>query len=320
MASEGEESEIDHVEKLIKEIDKAHNEIEQNEEGKIPKEQKAIKEDLQEFKNGDLSEERMRRILNEMTQEEQGQEYIIQEEGQTIKETKEALNEIEDVIQTIKGKHNNEMKTIKGVEDALGSIANAENFRSGAKQAVGQIWNTVEEMETDVDEEAELSTDLDILSKEIGKTVQEEEELMQEEQQQYQLEQMADKLFAKAGSEEGERKDEELAEKDQEEYQETEQELQETERMTQLEEKEIRQLISELKESKREAERLRNDIQKAMSKIKGSPAEDYGRMRKLTQADRTLKENIQQVKEALAKLRTTRNRVNSIESEEKKAE
>lgn len=312
MSVKGEIQNIEEAEDLLKSIDNFHRKIEAEEKEKIPKEHKAVKEDIEKFKNGDISEDRMRRILDEFKQEEKEQKHLIETEGQAIQDTRKALRDIEKTIEKIKQDHNNEIKAMEGVEDVLGSIANADNFKQGMEQATSQIWDTVKSMDTDVDEEAEMSKDLNILSTELGKTVKEEEELAKSEKQEYQLEEMAEGLFAKVGSKKGEKEEEKLEQEDKKEYEKTEEEYEETEELAKMEEQEVKELISELDESKREAKRMRGDIQEAMEDIKGSPAEDYGRMRELTKADRTLKENIQEVKKALRQLKKARKTMSGI--------
>ena len=210
----GEEN-INEAERMIQEIQKVHNKIEQHEKKQLPKKHKAVKQDIKKFKDGDITEKRMKRILQEIAEEEEEQEKVIQTESKSIQETREALKDLRKTINKIKQNQNNEQQMFKGIEDAMGDLSKSlgeGDFKGAVDNVIDQMWDTVGQMDTDVNAEAEMAEDLDILGHEIGRTVMEEEEIGKFEKKEFELDKMAGQLFVAAGSKEGKKRDEELAE------------------------------------------------------------------------------------------------------------
>lgn len=317
--SSDEKSAIAEAENFIEEAQKIHENVEEEEKGEVPDELRAIKKDLSKFKEGDLSEERLRRIIQEMHQEEEEQESIIETEQSAIEEENQALQDLKKALGSVEKKHSNEEKAMNGLEDTLGELAQGVN-KDNIKSAFGQVVNTVESMDTDIDEEAEMAKSLDFLSQDIAETVKEEENLFKEEKKESQLVQFGDQLFASIGNSEAEEKLQELEQGDEEEYSETIEELKETEQITELEEKEIVELNKQLKRSIKDAKEMINDIQELRSDIKGSPAENGKKMRKLDNLEAKLESDIKEAQQAREKLQEAKSITDEAESEEKKAE
>lgn len=317
--SADEKSAIAEAENFIKEVQKIQGNIEEEEKEEVPDEFRAIKKDLSKFKDGDLSEKRLKRIIREMHQEEQEQESIIQTEQSVIEEENGALQDLEQALGTIEDKHNNEEKAMKGFENVLGELSQGVN-KDNIKNAFGQVVNTVESMDTDIDEEAEMAKSLDFLSEDIANTVREEENLFKEEKKESQLVQAGDQLFASIGNTEAEKKLSELEEGDEEEYDETLQELKETEQITQLEEKEILELDEQLKRSMKDAHRMRQDVEELINDIRGSPAANEEKMERLEALEDKLESDIREAEQARKKLKEAKGNMGKIESEEEKME
>lgn len=323
MSHKDEREEINHVQKLIEEIDSMHGEIE-GQAGGLTDEQKAIKEDLERFQNGEISEERMIRILQEFQEEEEEQEQLIQYEGKSIKETREALKELRETMNEIKKNQEREMKNFqkasKGLENALGSVANADSFKGGVKGAVNQMWNSVESMDADTDEEAEMSEELDILGHEIGKAVKEDEELLKDEKEDYELEEYFENALESLGAEEGAKKNQELAEKDKEEFEETKQEFSQIEELTAEEEDEIKTLYNEISQTVEEAKEMSEEIEELIEEIEEAPGDNRERVRQLNKMEAEIESNIKEAQQAMEKLEEALNYAETVESEESSVE
>lgn len=317
--SSDEKSAIQEAENFIEEVQKIQGNVEEEEKEEVPDELRAIKKDLSKFKEGDLSEERLNRIIEEMHHEEEEQESIIETEQSVIEEENEALQDLKSALGSIEKKHNNEEKAMEGLENVLGELSQGVN-KQNLKSAFGQVVNTVESMDTDVDEEAEMAKGLGVLSNDIAATVREEENLFKEEKKESQLVQVGDELFAATGNSKAEEKLRELEQGDEQEFDETIEELKETEQITKLEEKEIIELDKQLRKSIKDSKRMINDIKELRNDIEGSPAETGKKMRKLDNLEAKLESDIKEAQQAREKLRQAKDNMNAAESEEGKME
>ncbi|AOV94341.1 hypothetical protein AQV86_00245 [Nanohaloarchaea archaeon SG9] len=323
MSRDDEIEQIEHVERLARKIDGVHGEIEADEKD-LSKEHQAVREDLKKFRNGDLSAKKMKRILEEFEAQEEEQEELIEYEERSIKDTRKALQELQDTINKISEHQKQEMKNFnnatKGIENALGSIANADSFKEGVDGAISQMWNSVENMETDMDEEAEMSEDLDILGHELGKAVKEDEELLKDEEDDYNMEKIFGQILEEVGAEAGEKKDQKLAEKDKEEFEQTKEEFSQIEDLTEKEEEEVKELYKEVKKTVEEAKEMYEDIDELIEDIKEAPGDQNERIRKLHNMQTEIDSNVTEAQKAMEKLQEVGNFTDKLESEERNAE
>lgn len=327
MSHEEEQEEISEAESLIQQIAKDHRNIREN-EGELSKEQQALVEDVKKMKNGELTEDQFLRIYEELSQEEEDQQIVIEREEKSIKETHEALKKLRKTINKIKKNQKKEMENFdnaaKGLENALGSVANGlangESVKDTAKNAASQMWKSVESMNTDLDEEEEVVEDLDLLAHDIGKSVEEDEELLKKENTDYKVEQFLSQVLENYGAEEEKEKVQEQAEKDSEERDETVEEISQERKLAKEEEEDINELYQDIRLTINEANEMIEDINELQNELKEAPANNETSMKRLSKMKKKLRDNREEAKKALEKINQETDFMDSVESEISRAE